>query len=310
MTDPLLSADGRFRAYFHSAEAMRELADDSIECVVTSPPYGLGIDYSNERSGDEAVGSARTDGQIETPVLSMKDYDDYIRRMEPVWMETYRVMLPGAYACINFGAIHAKAEYFGHSFMFPQLDDVCRYWRKELGAEFRWKYIWVARRTNHNYLGQNMPVLGSYPLPLEGQVIREIEEIAVLRKPGPACSGERLERRRKSRMTLAEWRESFNQVWEFTGEGKYESGGVTHPAVFPLELPLRLIRAYSCVGDLVLDPFLGSGTTMLAARRLGRKCVGYEVETRYRDMIAEKTGILGPPIGRGSKLSEFEEATV
>ncbi len=234
---PLVSVDGRFSVFFHTSADMGELRDESVDCIVTSPPYGLGIDYSNEWEGDEPVTANVTPGQVEAPVLSMADYEAYIDRMKPIWRECYRVMAPGAYACLNFGSIHAKAEYFGHSFMFPQADDVCHFWRKTMGAEHRWKYVWIAARNNARADGSNAPVMGSYPMPLEGQMLRQTEEIAILRKPGPPVTGERLERRRRSILTLEEWRESFAQVWEFQGAQKEEDHGIKHPANFPVEQP-------------------------------------------------------------------------
>lgn len=311
MAEPLASPDGNLRAVFHSAESMYELADGEADLEVTSPPYGLGLDYGHNLPPGEKIVAPLTPGQVEAPVLSMADYSAYLRRLEPVWREMWRVLRPGGYACINVGAIHAKAEYFGHSFMLPQLDDITSFWRHELGAEFRWKYVWAALRTNHNSKGQNTPVLGSYPLPGEGQVIREVEEIAVLRKPGPSWDADpdRYRRRRLSRLTLAEWKKCSRQVWDdITGEGSFEWRNVSHPAVFPLEIPERLIRFYSCVGDLVLDPFGGRGTTLLAARKLGRRAMMYEVEGVYREMVAAYTGIRGPSVGRESKL-EVEAVT-
>ena len=288
------SRDGRFRAIFHSSERMEEVPDGSVSCVVTSPPYGIGLRYFRDETGPAT-------GQVEGPVLSWADYQAYLRRLEPIWRETYRKMAPSAYACINVAAIHAKADFFGESFMLPIPEDTSRFWREELGAQLRWKNIWVCGRNNTNANGETGAPHGSYPLPLEGQVRREIEEVLVFRKPGPrgfdGLSAERAERRRASRMTIREWYDTFNQVWTFGGSRPEEAEpGLEHPASFPLELPLRCIRGYSCIGDLVLDPFLGTGTTMLAARILGRRCVGYEVQDEFRDLIAAKTNILVPDL--------------
>jgi modification methylase len=123
-------------------------------------------------------------------------------------------------------------------------------------------------------------------------------------------TGERLERRRKSTLTLAEWRQCAAQVWTFPGAKKETtSAGVKHMAPFPTELPARLIRFYSCIGDLVLDPFCGTGTTVKVARELGRSAVGYELEEDFRELIQRKTHILEPSIGRASKLDEFVTET-
>lgn len=289
---------------------MDDLPDESIDLTVTSPPYGIGVDYAHEEKDvpADAYARATTQGQVEGPVLSMQDYDSYVERLKPVFKETARVTIPGGYVCVNIAPIHSKAEFFGESFMFPIIEDISSYWRRELGFGNVWKYYWLTARTSRNSKGVHSSVMGSYPLPLRGQVMRAAEEILVFRKPGGReFSAEREKRRQRSKLTLEQWRDTFSQVWVFPGARKEQTrtrDGTVHPAPFPDELPERLIRGYSCVGDTILDPFLGSGTTMRVARRLGRKCVGYEIEARYRGMITEKTGILGPPIGREITLDE------
>jgi modification methylase len=286
VTKPLRSSDGRYAVYFHSSEHMPEIEDGSVSLVVTSPPYGLGLRYYREDLGP-------AEGQIEGPVKSIPDYEAYIHRMEPIWDETARKVAPGGYVVINVSAVHAKSEFFGESFMFPTVEDVGYYWRKKLGFQMRWKYYWLTARTSRNSIGENSAVLGSYPKPLEGQVMRAAEEIVVFRKPGGReLTPERAERRARSLMKLKEWRDSFNQVWQFTGAKKeVDFDGTIHMAPYPEELPTRIIRAYSCVDDLVLDPFIGTGTTLIAARKLDRRCVGYEVQPEWRSMIAGKTNI-------------------
>ncbi|MGA7860672.1 MAG: site-specific DNA-methyltransferase [Thermoplasmata archaeon] len=310
----LSSADGRFRVLFHDASKMEEVADEVVPLTITSPPYGIGIDYAHEEKNlpTDVYARASTPGQVEGPVLSMEDYAHYVDRMRPVFREMARVTVPGGYVAINIAPIHSKAEFFGESFMFPIVEDISYFWRHELGFGNVWKYYWLTARTSHNSKGDHSSVMGSYPIPLRGQVMRAAEEILVFRKQGGRkFSEEREADRRRSKLTLEQWRDVFGQVWVFPGARKEEGAdGVIHPAPFPVELPERIIRGYSCVGDLVLDPFLGSGTTMLAARRLGRRCIGYEVEGRYRDMIATKTGILGPPVGSEQSLEAFEEVPV
>ena len=305
MTDPMLSPDGRFAVYFKDAARMDEVPDASVPLACFSPPYAIGLRYYDEKLGPAP-------GQVERPVLSWGDYEQFLAGLFPVLRETYRKVAPSGYVVVNVAAIHAKSEHFGESFMLPIPDDIARYFRSELGAQLRWKNIWIAPRTNTNSNGETGAPHGSYPLPLEGQVRREIEEILVFRKPGrrgfDGMDYERAQRRRQSRMTVEEWYATFNQVWTFPGAAAEEvSEGFDHPAPFPVELPKRVIRGYSCIGDVVLDPFLGTGTTMLAARLLGRRCIGYEVQPELRDLIASKTGILGPPIGCESKLTAWEE---
>lgn len=281
----LSSPDGRLVVRFADARHMVDVPTGSVQLVVTSPPYGIGLNYSGTATGAVAK------GQIEAPFLSMDDYRAYHRRLEPVWRETYRTMAPGAYACINVACPHSKAAFFGHSFVLPISEDISRFWRFALRAEYRWRYVWTAMRSRTNGTTNPPTFYGSYPLPLEGQILREIEDILVFRKPfkkGQRIDDERLGRRKRSALTKAEWVETFHQVWDFPGARAEEANGALHPAVFPVELPLRLIRGYSVVDDLVLDPFCGTGTTGLAARLLGRRFVGYEIQPEFEPHIVKK----------------------
>ena len=290
-SNPLRSRDGKYAVYFHSSEMMPEVLNETVNLVVTSPTYGLGLPYAPGKGGPAV-------GQTEGPVTSWEEYYAHIERQKPIWREVVTKMAPGAYLCLNAAPVHSKSQFFGESFMFPFLDDLAHFLRVDLGIQQRWKYYWLTQRSNNNSKGESQPVLGSYPMPLEGQVIRMAEEVLVFRKDGGRkLTEERMARRRNSKMSLKEWRDAFEQVWMFPGAKKVpDKQGQTHPAPFPEELPLRLIRAYSCVGDLVLDPFLGTGTTMLAARNLGRSCVGYEVQTEWRSLIAAKTHIETAPL--------------
>jgi site-specific DNA-methyltransferase (adenine-specific) len=126
--------------------------------------------------------------------------------------------------------------------------------------------------------------MGSFPYPRNGILKIDYEFILIFRKPGepPKVAPELKER---ARLTTADWNEYFNGHWRFPGARQEE-----HIAVFPLELPRRLIRMFTFPGEIVLDPFLGSGTTMRAARDLGRSSVGYEIHEEFLEMICRKTG--------------------
>lgn len=269
----LKSKDEKYTVYFRDASNMPELADNSINLIVTSPPYGL-----NRQYGD-------SEGQIESIITSFGDYDHYISLLNKVWDECWRVLEPGGYAAINVANTHADKKFFGESFEFNNSYELLRKWFS-LGAFYKGTYYWQCTRAAKRYMG-------SFPYPLGGVIIRETELICIFRKPrdGAKLSAERDERRKKSTMTVEEYRECFTEAWDFNGAKVEKHDEVVHLAPFPIELPMRLIRGYSVIDDVVLDPFLGTGTTMLAAKKLGRKCVGYEVEERFSSIIQEKTGI-------------------
>ena len=304
MTDrhQLVSRDGDHRVVFADCADMREIPDGAVDLVCTSFPYGIGLDYSVEDPEPGVAGS--TPGQVEAPVMNWADYYAYLGRLKPRLRETWRTLAEGGYMALNLAPIHTKAAYFEEpSSMLPTTERVAVYLMDELAnARYRWRYIWVARRTRNASNGESITFLGSYGkhgdgvygLPLRGQVLRMIEEILVFQKgPDAVISEERDARRRHpmSRLTLDQWKDSFSQVWDFPGDPDPR-----HPAVFPIELPTRIIRAYSCYGDTVLDPFAGTGTTLLSAANLGRKSIGYEVERRFEPVIVDKTGLFPGPL--------------
>ena len=127
--------------------------------------------------------------------------------------------------------------------------------------------------------------MGSFPYPRNGILKLDYEFILIFKKLGTAPKPG-LEQKRASALTKAEWNEYFSGHWKFAG---VKQRG--HLAMFPEELPVRLIKMFSFVGDTVLDPFLGSGTTSLAARTLGRNSVGYEINHEFIPLIKEKLNV-------------------
>ena len=127
--------------------------------------------------------------------------------------------------------------------------------------------------------------MGSFPFPRNGMLKLDYEFILLFKKPGatPPVSAEVKE---QSRMTTEEWNTYFQGHWNFPGEKQSK-----HLAMFPEELPRRLIKMFTFVGETVLDPFLGSGTTSLAAKNLGRNSVGYEINEEFVPVIEEKLGL-------------------
>lgn len=286
---PVTDFSGDHVVYFHSSAKMEEIPDDTIDLTVTSPPYGLGVAY--------AESDDNKNGNSEVAVKSWADYRRYLRGLEAVWREVYRVTRPGGYVIIDVAPTHGKSEYFGHSLMLPIPYDVSNFFRSKLGAEHRWEYVWYAQRARTNSYSMPVAFLGSYPKPIEGQVLREIESVLVFRKvpftQEQLWYGDRKERRARSVISDADWRKVYSQVWDFPGASKENVDGVEHPAPFPEEIPRRCILGYSCVGDTVLDPFAGTGTTLAVAKTLGRKSIGYEIEPRFRRHIELKlsTGV-------------------
>ena len=154
--------------------------------------------------------------------------------------------------------------------------------------------IWQKVTTVHTTGGAT--IMGSFPYPRNGIVKIDYEFILLFRKLGKAPPVSK-ERKEQSRLSTEDWNQYFYGHWNFPGEKQQE-----HLAVFPEELPRRLIRMFSFVGETVLDPFLGSGTTTLAARKLGRNSVGYEINQEFLPLIRSKTETAEPEL--------FDAATV
>ncbi len=247
------------------SRAMPEAADGSVDLVVTSPPYWHIKDYGVPGQ----VGHGQT-------------LHDYLKDLYRVWGECFRALRPGGRLCINIGDQFARAAVYGrykiiplHAEFIAQCEDI--------GFDFMGSIIWQ-KKTTMNTTGGAV-VMGSYPYPPNGLVEIDYEYIQIFKKPGAPKKVSK-EIKEASKLTKAEWKEYFYGHWHFGGARQ-----VGHEAMFPEELPRRLIKMFTFVGDTVLDPFLGSGTTAKAALELGRNAVGYEIHEAFRPLILEKLGI-------------------
>jgi DNA modification methylase len=142
--------------------------------------------------------------------------------------------------------------------------------------------IWQKKTTMNTTGGAN--VMGSYPYPPNGMIEIDYEFILIFRKPGKKVAPSK-EVKELSKLNKEEWKEYFSGHWKFGGEKQ-----IMHEAMFPEELPKRLIKIFSFVGDTVLDPFLGSGTTIKVALKLKRNAIGYEINEAFLPIIKQKIG--------------------
>lgn len=240
------------------------IADDSVQLIVTSPPYWNIKDY----------GTKNQLGFYDT-------YEQYIEGMNQVWEESYRVLENGCKLCINIGDQFTRTSEFGRYKIMPIHSDIIQGCEK-LGFDYMGAILWH-KFTNCNSTGGGA-LMGSYPNPRNGIVKFDYEYILLFKKLGTPKKIDR-DIKLQSSMTKEQWKEYFQGSWRFSGERQKN-----HIAMFPLELPQRLIQMYSFVGETVLDPFMGSGTTALAARQLNRNSIGYEINKEYMPLIEEKVG--------------------
>lgn len=238
------------------------IASESIQLTVTSPPYWNVRDYGHP-------------GQIGF-------YDtlqDYLKRLDRVWKEVVRVLLPDGKLAVNIGNIYysepdesrrttANLSYlvWEHLNTFPVLRFMGTiYWQKTTSRD-------------------GAVLFGSYPYPANFMISNAVEPIFIFRKTGKRTVSREL--KESSKVTLEDFRSFRDAIWQING-----AAADKHTAAFPVELPRRLIKMYSFVGDTVLDPFLGSGTTSKAALELGRNSTGIEVNPEFFELMKEKIGL-------------------
>lgn len=247
------------------SRSMMEVDSGSVDLVVTSPPYWHLKDYG-------------VPGQIGYG----QNLHEYLQDLYRVWRECFRVLRPGGRLTVNVGDQFARAAIYGRYKVIPLHAEIILQGER-LGFDFLGSIIWQ-KKTTMNTTG-GAPVMGSYPYPPNGLVEIDYEFILIFKKSGPGKKVSR-EIKEASRLSKAEWKEYFSGHWHFGGARQ-----VGHEAMFPEELPRRLIRMFTFAGDTVLDPFLGSGTTAKVALELSRNAVGYEISDTFLPLIQEKLGL-------------------
>lgn len=264
--------------YNHDSSDMIMIPDESVNLIITSPPYWTLKDYDVE--GQIGKGSS--------------SYDYYLGELNKVWKECVRVLAPDGKICINIMPflLTGKAARFERRETRLVLGDIERF-MDSTGCMFQFGlYIWDKRKI------ARFSSFGSYPYPPNIFSTYPYEWITVFSKEGKRKPVSK-EIKEKSKLTTEEWQKwAINSIWEMQ-PAKAKAEG--HPAPFPKELPMRLIKLYSFWGDTVLDPFAGTGTTLLAAQELGRKSIGFELNPEYIKLINKKLN------GYASQLCLFSE---
>lgn len=238
------------------------IPDKSVHLIITSPPYWQLKDYGN---GNQ---------------IGFHDsYEGYINNLNMVWSECNRILHDGCRLCINIGDQFARSVYYGRYKVIPIRTEIIRFC-ETLGMDYMGAIIWQ-KQTTMNTTGGGA-IMGSFPYPRNGILKIDYEFILIFKKKGKAPAPS-LEQKKLSEMTKEEWNTYFASHWTFGG-AKQDG----HIAVFPEELPHRLIKMFSFAGETVFDPFMGSGTTALAARNLQRNSIGYEINPDFVDYYKQK----------------------
>ena len=247
---------------FGDSRSMDQIKDKSVQLIITSPPYWQLKDYGTE----DQIGFNDS-------------YEEYINNLNLVWKECYRVLSDGCRLCINIGDQFARSVYYGRYKVIPIRTEIIRFC-ESMGMDYMGAIIWQ-KTTTMNTSGGGA-IMGSFPYPRNGILKVDYEFILLFKKLGNAPKPT-LEQKKTSEITKEEWNQYFSSHWNFNGVKQFG-----HIAMFPEELPKRLIKMFSFVGETVLDPFVGSGTTSLAAKHLNRNSIGYEINKEFKPLIQEK----------------------
>ncbi|PZX59439.1 DNA-methyltransferase [Hydrotalea sandarakina] len=227
-----------------SAENMKELPDNSVHLMITSPPYNVSKEYDKDLSLNE-----------------------YLQFLENSFKETYRVLVNGGRACINVANLGRKP--------YIPLSDYVSKMMIDIGFNMRGEVIW-----NKAASASPSTAWGSWQS-AANPILRDIHEYILIFSKGDYKREKGKKENSINKEQFMEWTKS---IWTMNAESARRIG---HPAPFPEELPYRLIQLYSFKGDIILDPFMGSGTTAVAAIKSERKFVGYDISQEYID-LAEK----------------------
>jgi site-specific DNA-methyltransferase (adenine-specific) len=226
------------------AENMKELPDNSIHLMITSPPYNVTKEYDED--------------------LSLKEY---LSLLENSFKETYRVLINGGRACINVANLGRKP--------YIPLSDYISKMMIDLGFNMRGEIIW-----NKAASASPSTAWGSWQS-AANPILRDIHEYILVFSKG---NYNRIGKGKLNTILKEQFMEWTKSIWTMNAESAKRIG---HPAPFPEELPYRLIQLYSFKNDIILDPFMGSGTTALSALKSDRKFIGYEIKKEYIN-LAEK----------------------
>jgi site-specific DNA-methyltransferase (adenine-specific) len=263
-TAPDIADDFQHRLYLGDARDLSILRDESVHLVITSPPYWTLKKYSDD---DNQLGN-------------IQDYEEFVAELSKVWREVYRLLVPGGRMVCVVGDVCVSRRSFGRHVVFPLHSDIAVECRR-IGFDNLNPIIWYKIASATYEVQGNSTFLGR-PFEPNAIIKNDIEFILMQRKPGGYRKPSTAQRDR-SRLSKDEFNRWFRQIWDLKGESRRD-----HPAPYPVELAYRLVRMFSFWGDTVLDPFCGTGTTLLAAATAGRNSIGFEVDPTYCDIAMRR----------------------
>jgi len=246
--------------YIGDSRNLEMIEDKSVHLILTSPPY-----WNLKRYND-------SNGQLG----HIQDYITFLDELDKVWFECYKKLTIGGRLVVVVGDVLQSRREHGRHKVVPLHADIqvrC----EKIGYDNLAPIIWHKISNAKFEVEGNSKFLGK-PYEPNGIIKNDIEYILMFRKNG-GYRKPTYDQRRLSIISETEFNKWYQQIWDFNG-----ASTKTHPAPYPEELSNRIIRMFSFVNDTVLDPFLGSGTTMVSAIKNGRNCIGIELDHDYSDL--------------------------
>jgi site-specific DNA-methyltransferase (adenine-specific) len=250
------------RVYEGDARDLSFIESESVHLVLTSPPYAMLKEYPDHP------------GQLG----NMASYEGFLDELDRVWQECLRILVPGGRVACVVGDVCISRKQGGRHHVLPLSADI-QVRARHLGFDNLTPIRWLKVANIKLEASRSSRFLGKPNLP-NGIIKNDLEHILLLRKPGGYRSPTD-DQQKRSFISTEEYAKLFAPVWtDVTGQLRRD-----HPAPFPVEVPRRLIRMFSFVGDTVVDPFGGTGTTAVAAIEAGRNSVSVEIDPTYVDII-------------------------
>jgi DNA modification methylase len=267
------------RLLLRDARSLGDLSPNSVHLVLTSPPYWTLKEYR------------RCDGQLG----QIEDYETFLAELDRVWSHCFNALVPGGrLICVVGDVCLSRRKNNGRHTVVPLHASIQEHCRR-IGFDNLAPIIWYKiANAAHEVENGGAGFLGK-PYEPNAVIKNDIEFILMQRKPG-GYRQPSLAERILSVISTDDYQRWFQQIWT----GLTGASTKKHPAPYPVELAERLIRMFSFVGDTVLDPFMGTGTTNVAAARCGRNSIGCEIDAHYFEMadrrIRDETGGLFSPV--------------
>jgi site-specific DNA-methyltransferase (adenine-specific) len=258
------------RVYVGDAREMTELKErGSVHLVVTSPPYWTLKEYDGG-AGEQQLGH-------------FAGYEGFHEELAKVWKRCFELLVPGGRMCVVVGDVCLSRKKAGRHMVMPLHADISTHCRK-IGFDYLTPILWnKIANAQTEVEGNGSPFLGK-PYEPNAIIKNDVEYILSIRKPGGYRSPT-ADQRERSLISKTDHPRWFRAIWtDVPGQNRL----LGHPAPYPTELAYRLVRMFSFAGDVVLDPFLGTGTTTEAAMLAGRSSVGYEIEPTYVKIVKSR----------------------